>query len=265
VGADSTSREFELARGGAQSIEWSMNLYTAPEEQRDIDFLHEIGEKIASEGPIYNVLKQIVDFVSTVLNADSCFVYLLEDNELTLRASRNPHQAVVNRLKLRMGQGITGWVAENKKPVAVASKASMDPRFKSFSQLPEDHYEAFLAVPILCREKLVGVINVQHREPYAYSQRDVRLVSTIGFLIGPAIEMARMETENLKWAELSEALKMVDAAKSILQRDLQLTAEEADGVFQKQSRSSRRSPREIAEAILLNDEIRKSQEFTRLP
>ena len=119
----------------------------------------------------------------------------------------------MNRLKLRVGQGITGWVAEHKKPVAVTAEAAMDPRFQSIQELPEDRYQAFLAVPIPCRDKLVGVINVQHREQHEYSSRDIRLVSTIGFLIGPEIEMARVDSENLKWAELSEALKIVNPPK----------------------------------------------------
>ena len=62
-----------------------------------------------------------------------------------------------------------------------------------FNDLPEDHFEAFLSVPILCRGKLVGVINVQHRKPHDHTQRQVRLISMIGFLVGAEIEMARLE------------------------------------------------------------------------
>ncbi|PYU02856.1 MAG: sensory transcriptional regulator, partial [Acidobacteria bacterium] len=175
---------------------------------------------------------------------------------LVLRASKNPHAEVVDRLKLRMGQGITGWVAEHKQPVAVAHDAFKDPRFQSFNELPEDRYEAFLSVPVLCRDKLVGVINVQHRQPHDYSRREIQLISTIGFLVGAEIEMARLEGENSQLSEQLETRKVVERAKGILQRDLGLSEEEAYLALQRKSRQRRVSMKEIAEAILLNEELR---------
>jgi uroporphyrinogen-III synthase len=186
---------------------------------------------------------------------DSFFIYVLENSELTLRASKNPHAEVVDRLKLRIGQGITGWVAENKKPVVISSNAFQDHRFQSFTELPEDRYEAFLSVPVLCRDRLVGVINVQHREPHVHTKGEVQLISTIGFLVGPEIEMARLEAEKLKSADLSEARKLVDQAAQILQRDLRIDEEEANLTIQRQSRQSGKSMKEVASAVLLHDEL----------
>jgi uroporphyrinogen-III synthase len=77
-------------------------------ENPDVDLLHEIGRRMASADPLHDVLRRIVDFVSAVVKCDSCFVYVLEGDELVLRASKNPHPEVVDRLKLRVGQGITG-------------------------------------------------------------------------------------------------------------------------------------------------------------
>jgi signal transduction protein with GAF and PtsI domain len=232
-----------------------MNVYPAPDQHQDIEVLHEIGERIAASDPLWTVLKLVVEFASTVVKCDSCFLYVLEGNELILRASRNPHAEVVNRLTLRMGQGITGWVAEHKKPVAIGSRASSDPRFQLFHYLPEDRFEAFLSVPILCRDKLVGVINLQHRDPHAHSQREIHLVSTIGFLVGPEIELVRLEAQDSKSSELSEARQLVKSAQEILQRDLGIAEEDAFLVLQRESRERRKSMKEIAEAILIADEI----------
>ena len=226
-------------------------------ERRDIgiEALHEIGERIAAADPLHTVLKLVVEFVSSVVKCDSCFVYVIEENELILRASQNPHAEIVDRLKIRMGQGITGWVAEHKRPVAIASQAALDRRFQSFHELPEDRFEAFLSVPILCRDKLVGVINVQHREPHAHSQREIQLISTIGFLVGPEIELVRLEAESSRSSELSEALEMVERAKVVLRRELRLSAEDAAAMLQRESRQRRKSMKEVSEAILLADEI----------
>ncbi len=217
--------------------------------------LHEIGERIAAADPLHTVLKLVVEFVSSVVKCDSCFVYVVEGNELILRASQNPHSEVVDRLKLRMGQGITGWVAEHKKPVAISREAALDRRFQSFHELPEDRFEAFLSVPILCRDKLVGVINVQHREPHAHGQREIQLISTIGFLVGPEIELVRLEAESLRSSELSEALEMVERAKAVLRRVLGVSDEAAAAMLQRESRERRKSMKEVSEAILVADEI----------
>jgi uroporphyrinogen-III synthase len=178
---------------------------------------------------------------------------------LVLRASKNPHADVVDHLGLRMGQGITGWVAENRKPVAIPANALKDPRFERLKDLPEDLFEAFLSVPILCRGKLVGVINLQHRQPYQHSPREVRLISTIGFLVGAEIEMARLETEKEKLSGQLESRKHVERAKGILQRELGIAEEEAYKAMQRESRQRRKSMREIAEAIILSEELRRSQ------
>ena len=225
----------------------------------EIGFLHEIGTRFAAADPLHAVLGRVVTFVSTVVQCDSCFIYVLEDDALVLRASKNPHADVVDRLKLRVGQGITGWVAEHRQPVAIASRAFEDPRFQLFNELPEDRYEAFLSVPVLCRGRLVAVINLQHRQSHEYSSNEIQLIATIGFLVGAEIELARLEVENSQLSERLETRKMLDRAKGILQRDLGITEEEAYLTIQRQSRQRRRSKREVAEAIVLADELRRGK------
>ncbi len=228
-------------------------------EKSDIDFVHEIGSRIAAADPLHAVLSRIVQFVSEVVQCDSCFIYVVDEQDLVLRASKNPHPDVVDRLKIRIGRGITGWVAEHGQPVAVGRHASEDPRFQLFNELPEDRYEAFLSVPVLSRGKLVGVINVQHRGPHDHSRREIQLISTLGFLVGAEIEMARLETLNTELSERLETRKIVDRAKGILQRDLGISEEEAHLTIQRQSRQRRKSKRDIADAILLGDEIRRGK------
>jgi uroporphyrinogen-III synthase len=224
-----------------------------------IDFLHQIGSRMAAADPLHEVLERIVDFVAAVVKCDSCFVYVLEGKELVLRSSKNPHPDIVDRLKLRVGQGITGWVAEHRQPVAVASHAFQDSRFQYFHELPEDRYEAFLSVPIICRNKLVGVINLQHRQPHTHSQGEIQLIATIGFLVGAEIEMARLEEENSQLSEQLESRKVIERGKGILQRDMRLSEEQAYLMLQKQSRQRRMSMREVAEAIILSEEIKRAQ------
>src|SRR4029077_15936359 len=147
-----------------------------PVKNLELDMLHEIGNRIAAADPLPEVLGRVVEIISVVVESDSCFVYVLEGDELVLRASKNPHSEVVDRLKLRVGQGITGWVAEHKRPVAVARDAFQDQRFRSFNELPEDLYQAFLSVPVLSRDKLVGVINLQHGQAPHHNQLETHFI-----------------------------------------------------------------------------------------
>ena len=224
-----------------------------------VDILHEIGSRMAASDPLHTVLNRIVDFACSVINCDSCFVYVLEEDRLVLRASKNPHSDVVDHLGIWLGQGITGWVGWHREPVAISSKALKDPRFKRFKDLPEDKFEAFLSVPILCRSKLVGVINLQHRQPYQHTENEIRLLTSIGHLVGAELERVRLETENLQLSDRLESRKHIEKAKGVLQRDFGLDEDSAYKAMQRESRQRRKSMREIAEAIVLNDDLRKSR------
>lgn len=231
---------------------------SAPVGDPHVDALHHTVSRIARADGFHQALERVLDFAVDLVKCDSCFIFVLSGEDLVLRASKNPHRELLDRLKLRVGEGITGWVAEHCEPVAVFREAFKDPRFQRFNELPEDKYEAFVSVPLFSRGRLVGVMNLQHREPHVYSPRDIRLLATVGVLAGAEIEMARLETENSDLSQQLETRKLVERAKGILQRDLGLTEEQAYLSIQRQSRQKRKSMKEVAEAIVLSEEVKNS-------
>jgi uroporphyrinogen-III synthase len=230
------------------------------QESSDIDLLHDIGSRIAAADPFHAVVDRIIEVVAEAVHCDSCFIYVLEKDHLVLRASKNPHADVVDRVGLAVGEGITGWVAAHNKPVAISSNASDDRRFTKVGNLPEDRFEAFLSVPVLCRGKLVGVINVQHRAPHSHTRREIKLITTLGYLVGAEIELARMEFEKSQLSDQLETRKLMERAKGILQRDMGLDEEAAYIALQKQSRQRRKPLRELAEAIILTEDLRRNKQ-----
>src|SRR5438445_11585448 len=90
-----------------------------PIDDSHVDVLHHTGSRIAAADGFHQALDRVLDFAVEVVKCDSGFVDGLEGVDLVLRASKNPHQELVDRLKLRLGQGITVWVAEHREPVAV--------------------------------------------------------------------------------------------------------------------------------------------------
>src|ERR1700730_12264446 len=182
------------------------------DEPTEVDLLHDIASRITAADSLHDVLGRVLEFVSLIAKFDSCFIYVLEGNELVLRASRNSHSDVSDRLRLPLGHDITGWVAQHQRPLAVERNAFDDPRFQTFHQSPDDRFEAFLSVPILSRGKLAGVINMQQRQPYIFSPRKIRLIATAGFLVGAEIEMTRLENANSQLSEQLNTRKAVERA-----------------------------------------------------
>jgi signal transduction protein with GAF and PtsI domain len=181
------------------------------EKTREVDVLHRITDSISGTLDLEAVLKHIVDIVVEVTKADACLLYLLSDgrDELSLRASKNPHPKLIGRITIGMGEGITGWVARERTRVVIPSNASDDPRFKFFHNLPEDRYQAFVSVPILAKNEVVGVINVQHKRPRRYRQDELALLSTIASQVGGAIENARLYADTMRKARQIETLSQV--------------------------------------------------------
>lgn len=224
-----------------------------------LEFLHRISGRLAVADPLHEVLGQIVEFLNDVVGADSCFVYVLEDDELVLRASKNPHPESVDSIRIAPGEGITGWVAEHRETVAITEGAMRDKRFRLFSQLPEDRFEAFLSVPIMAGGRLIGVLNLQHRQSHEHSAHETKLVSTIGHLVGAEVERARLDSEVAKLTGQLETRKLIERAKGILQRDLGLTEERSYLRLQQESRRRRMPMKQVAEAVVLSDDLRRAQ------
>src|SRR6202167_1394066 len=204
-------------------------------EDSHVEVLHEISVRLATADGFHGALTRVVDFASALVKCDSCLIYVLEGGDLVLRASKNPHPEVIDRLKMRVGQGITGWVAEHLRPVVVPQNASEDFRFKLFNELPEDRFEAFLSVPLVSGGRLVGVINLQNRAGHQYTQREIGLVAAIGFLVGAEVERARLETEKTELFDRIETRKLIERAKGILQRDLKISETDAYRIMQRES------------------------------
>ena len=159
--------------------------------------LRKIVDITTSEKDLDGVLSDIVRVTLGFVPADSMFVYLFDDTHknLVLRASKTPHAEELGNVILKVGEGLTGWVAKNVKPLAIKANAYDDPRFKAFDVLPEDRYESFLALPIVYKGNAIGVINFQHRKPHEHPPAVIDLLSVIARQMGSVIEHARLFTE----------------------------------------------------------------------
>lgn len=141
-----------------------------------------------------DVLNEIVSLVRDFLNCDSCLIYLIEEGELVLYASTDPNRSTIGKVRLRLHEGLTGWVARERRLLAISREAYSDPRFKFFKDLPQDTFEAFLSAPIICQNRVLGVINVQHREPRIHSGADMEMLSTLGEQVGCLLVLTQQKS-----------------------------------------------------------------------
>jgi signal transduction protein with GAF and PtsI domain len=160
--------------------------------EQQLRLFQKISRFMVREMSLSDVLQGIVELVSEFMECDSCLLYLMDGNELVLCASNPPHPATVGRVRLQMSEGLTGWVARERRLLAISRGAFNDPRFKFFSDLPEDTFDAFLSAPVIARNRVVGVINVQHREPHAHSGSEMELLTTVGEQVGCLLVLSRM-------------------------------------------------------------------------
>ena len=234
-----------------------------------IDLLHRVSGIVSSELSLDEMLGEIVGLTVQVTGCDACLVYLIDrdTDEVVLRASQVPHAADLGNLRMKIGEGITGWVAEHKSVVALPSKAASDIRFKRFQALVEDTYEAFLSVPLVTGGEIIGVINVHHRKAHEHTPAEISLLTFVGEQMGGAVSKsllaeanARLMEETMEMKRQLETRKVVERAKGILQQRYSLTEEEAYLRLRNESRRLRRPMKDLAEAIILAEDLsRQSQ------
>ena len=180
----------------------------AQESKGQVELLHQISNIVSSNASLEQMLQELIGLTVDVTGCDACLVYLVDHatHEIVLRASQLPHTAEIGRIRMKMGEGITGWVAQHESVVALSANAAADARFKAFQALPEDTYEAFLSVPLISAGQLIGVINVHHRARHTHTRDEIALISFIGEQMGGAIAKSRLAERSESAARRMEAL-----------------------------------------------------------
>jgi uroporphyrinogen-III synthase len=158
--------------------------------ERQLRLLQKISRLMVRELSLQEILKSVVALVVEFTECDSCLVYLLDKDELVLCEANTPNQQAIGKIRLKISEGLTGWVARERRLLAIPREAHRDPRFKAFGELPEDAYEAFLSAPLIARNRVVGVINVQHRMPHQHDGHEMEVLTTVGEQVGCVLALA---------------------------------------------------------------------------
>lgn len=203
------------------------------EKRGEAEALRRVSEATASAFDHEEMLKVTADIAVQITGTDSCQVYLFDSakEELVLRAADETLSNMVGKVRLKLGEGITGWVAKERRPVSVSSEAWKDHRFKYFPEMHEGEYASILSVPLVTRGEILGVINVRTRRPHEYSKNQVRLLSGIANQVAGAIERSRryrqLERHAVQLHTLSEVSQAITSnmyLEELLQLFVTMTA-----------------------------------------
>lgn len=168
--------------------------------EQQLALFQKISRFMVRDMSLQDVLQGVVSLVVEFTKCDSCLVYLIDNEDLVLCASNTPHPSTIGKVRMRCNEGLTGWVARERRLLALPRDAFKDSRFKTFGELPEDTFEAFLSAPIIARNRVVGVINVQHRLPHQHTGSEMEVLTTVGEQIGCVLVLARMSPAALESA-----------------------------------------------------------------
>ena len=166
--------------------------------ERQLRLLQKISRFMVRDIGLAEAFHEVVELVVEFMGCDSCLLYLLESDDLVLCASNNPRADTIGKVRLKLGEGLTGWVAKERRLLSISREAYTDPRFKLFTDLPEDAFEAFLSAPVIVRNRVAGVINVQHRQPHSYSGGEMELLTTVGEQVGCLAALATVDPVRMR-------------------------------------------------------------------
>jgi uroporphyrinogen-III synthase len=168
--------------------------------EQQLRLFQKISRFMVRDMSLHEVLNGVVSLVVEYTQCDSCLVYLLDGEELVLCASNTPHPSTIGKVRIRWNEGLTGWVARERRLLSISREAYKDVRFKAFGELEEDTFDAFLSAPLIARNRVVGVINVQHRMPHQHTGSEMEALTTVGEQIGCVLLLARMSPAMLESA-----------------------------------------------------------------
>lgn len=139
-------------------------------------------------------LNQVVEIIGESLHSEVCSIYLLREGMLELYATRGLNQAAVHVTRLGVGEGLTGAIAQNIETLNL-DEAATHPEFQYRSETGEENFHSFAGVPIVRRERAIGVLTIQHVDPRKYEEVEIEALQTVAMVLAELINNAGLADE----------------------------------------------------------------------
>ncbi len=224
--------------------------------KKHIEALSRVAQTISSNMYLEEILKLIVLVTAEVMNSKICSLMLLDEDkkELTIRATQSVSEAYNKKPNIKLGEGVVSRVIMDNRPITVAD-VRKDPAYRNRDIAKKENLCSLLSVPMCVRGKVIGVLNSYTSSPHKFTKEEIAVLTAVANQAAVAIENAQLMLKSKIIEQELQTRKAVERAKGILMKTLGVTEEDAFRRIQRQSMNTRKSMREIAEAVILSKEI----------
>ncbi|CAB5125171.1 Phosphocarrier protein kinase/phosphorylase, nitrogen regulation associated [Olavius algarvensis associated proteobacterium Delta 3] len=251
-----------MSRGFKRLILGCMNVVEEigpPIYDQYIKALMEISRAITSDLFLEDLLKLIVMVTAKVTGVEICSLWLIDDNEnppkIRLKATQAFAPEYVKDRSLDLNEGVVGYVATHKKPLLIKN-VLRNRKFKEKEMARKLGLVSMAGVPLKLKDdKVIGVLNCFTAKPHDFSDTEINLLTAVANQAAVAILNTELMVKTRVIQEELEIRKMVERAKEILMQRRRMKGDEAYRWIQKQSMDTRKPIRQVAEAILLSEEL----------
>ncbi len=165
---------------------------TAPSAARAArEILRNLGAVMAANTGAQAKLNQTAQLIGEALDSEVCSIYLLRDGVLELYATRGLNQSAVHVTRLAMGEGLVGTIARDIETLNL-DEASAHPDYAYKPETGEERFHSFAGVPIIRRERAVGVLCVQHAASRGYDEIEIEALQTVALVLSELIANAEL-------------------------------------------------------------------------
>ncbi|MBW1896945.1 MAG: GAF and ANTAR domain-containing protein [Deltaproteobacteria bacterium] len=226
------------------------------DSERHIEALTRISRAISSDRYIEDILRLVVTVTAETMRSKICSLWLLDsaDKAFKLRATQSISEDYLKERSLKMGEGIVGHVALTGKPRSVLNVLE-DPDNKEKELARKENLVSMLSVPMVRKETVIGVLNCYTSHPHEFTETETNVLITVAGAAAAAIENTELMVKTKVISEELESRKLVERAKDILMGHRGMSGADAYRWIQRRSMDARKSMREIAEAIILTEEM----------
>ncbi|OGW83654.1 MAG: histidine kinase [Omnitrophica bacterium RIFCSPLOWO2_01_FULL_45_10] len=225
---------------------------------KQLEAISKVSRTITSSLYLEDILKLVVTVTAEIMNSKICSLMLIDEKtrELVLKATQSMSEIYNKKAHLKMGEGIAGKVALENKPIAVYD-ITKEPEYKFKDIAKKEGLMSLLSVPLTVKDRVIGVLNNYTSYPHKFTKDEINILTTVANQAAIVIENAELMVKTKVVQEELEARKLIEKAKGLLMREQGFSEEEAFRKIQKQSMDMRKSMREIAEAIILIDKMKR--------
>ena len=224
---------------------------------KQIEALSKVASLITSGLYLDELLRLVVNVTAQIMNSKICSLMLLDPDrkELVIRATQSVSEEYNKKPNIKLGEGIVGRVAQENKLTCVLD-IKEDARYINLEIAKKEKLCSLASVPLSVKGRVIGVLNCYTSRRHKFTKPELEVLTALANQTAVAIENAELDLRARSAEEALTTRKIVERAKDILAQEANVLPSEAYRLIQKQSMDSRKSMREVAEAVILASDIK---------